>query len=456
MALPIALKDCLLIAARDTIPAVMTTQLTRSKVMALALPVMLAQAATASTGVVDTAVMGLYGDKVDLGAVGVGAVVMNFIYWAFGFLRMSTTGLTAQARGAADDVEVRSILQRALLTGVVFGFTIMALSPLLKLFVFSPFSATENVKDLARAYWDARIWGAPALLMGFGITGWLIGTGRTGQLLWFQIVMNGTNAVLDIWFVAGLDWGPAGIGAGTAIAEWVALVFGLLIVRSGLGRGDGLFDRAKLVALFNANRDILIRTLALLFTFAWFVNSGAGLGTATLAGNEVLLQFVSVSAFILDGFAFVAEKEIGEAYGARNKRRIVRAMRITTELALAFGAAISCLYFFGGGWTIQHFVQDEDARAVALAFLPFCAVIPLIGVPCWQLDGFFLGATRGKAMRNAAVVTTVLYVATDLTLKHYYGNVGVWSAFLAMYIYRALALGAYLPGLLRGAGNAGS
>ena len=426
-----------------------STPLTRAKVLSLAVPVMLAQAATASTGVVDTLIMGMHGTKFDLGAVGVAAVVMNFLYWAFGFLRMSTTGLTAQANGAGDRIEVNSVLQRALLTGAALGLVILVLSPLLKLFVFQPFSAADEVKSLAKDYWNAHIWGAPAVLMGYGITGWLLGTGRTGWLLIFQIIMNGTNAVLDIWFVAGLDWGPAGIGAGTAIAEWVALGFGLIIVRGGMARSRALFDRARLIALFNANRDILIRTIALLFMFAWFVNSGASLGTATLAGNEVLLQFVSVSAFILDGFAFVAEKEIGEAYGAKNKARLLRAMRLTTEIAFAFGAAISLLYYTTGGWIISSFIADTEARAIALAFLPFCAAIPLIGLTSWQLDGFFLGATRGKALRNAAVIVCIAYVVTDLILSRQFGNAGVWSAFLCMYVYRAISLGFYLPGVIR-------
>ena len=426
-----------------------SSPITRQQVLALAVPVMLAQAATASTGVVDTVVMGLSGDKVDIGAVGVAAVVMNFLYWAFGFLRMSTTGLTAQANGAGDTFEVNALLQRALLTGAALGLAILVLSPALKLFVFQPFSATEPVKELAKSYWDARIWGAPALLMSYAITGWLLGTGKTGQLLILQIVMNGTNGVLDVWFVSGLGWGPAGIGAGTAIAEWVALFTGLFFVRHGLSRAAGLFDRAKLIALFNANRDVLIRTLALLFTFAWFVNSGATQGTAILAGNEILLQFITVSAFILDGYAFVAEKEIGEAYGARNRARLIRAMRVTTELALVSGLIISALYYIGGGWLIGSFVNDEEARRVALHFLPYCAIVPLIGIPCWQLDGFFLGATRGKALRNAALITTVLYVATDFVLRHNFENTGVWAAFLAMYVIRAVALGAYLPGLLR-------
>ncbi|RIJ24368.1 MATE family efflux transporter [Henriciella barbarensis] len=422
--------------------------LTRSKVVALAVPVMLAQAATASTGIVDTAVMGLYGTKFDLGAVGVAAVVMNFLYWAFGFLRMSTTGLTAQAAGGGDRLEAQTVLQRALLLGGALGLTILILSPLLKLAVFQPFEASPEVKSLARDYFDARVWGAPAVLMGYAITGWLLGTGKTGQLLAFQIVMNGTNAALDIWFVAGLGWGPAGIGAGTAIAEWVALAFGLVLVRKGFSRSGELFDRERLAALINANRDILIRTLALLFCFAWFVNSGASLGTATLAGNEVLLQFVSVSAFVLDGFAFVAEKEIGEAYGARSRARLMRAMRLTSEIALACAIFIALAYFIGGGWIIENFVADADARAVALAYLPYCAAVPLIGLACWQLDGFFLGATQGKALRNAGVVAAILYVGTDMLLKDAFANTGVWIAFLTMYVWRAGALGVYLPSMI--------
>jgi len=410
---------------------------------------MLAQAAIAATGVVDTAVMGLYGDKADLAAVAVASVAFSFIYWGFGFLRMSTTGLVAQALGRGDKTEARATLQRGLILGATFGVTIFAISPLLRLGVFAPFGAEPDVVELADGYFAARVWGAPALLTQYAITGWLLGTGRTGALLAMQIVMNGVNIVLDVWFVAGFGWGPAGIGAGTAIAEWVALIFGLALILRSLRPEQGLLDRSALMALFNANRDILIRTLALLFAFAWFVRSGAQMGTAQLAGNEVLLQFITVAAFVLDGFAFVAEKEVGEAYGARSVDRLRRAMRITTELALAFGAVISLVYLFGGQAVIERFVSDPEAKQAALAFLPFCAAVPIIGVAAYQLDGFFLGATQGRAMRNAAVIVTAAYVALDLTLRPLYGNTGVWLAFLGMYVFRASALGYYVPSLMR-------
>ena len=423
--------------------------LTRQKTLQLALPIIAAQAATATTGIVDTAVMGRFGDKADLAAVAISAVAYSFIYWGFGFLRMSTTGLSAQAAGRNDEAEKRAVLLRALSLGGAIGLALLILSPILKPLAFAAFASTDHVETLAGAYFDARIWGAPAYLMGLAVTGWMLGTGRTGQMLAFQIVMNAVNAGLDTWFVARLGLGPAGIGAGTAIAEWTALLFGLALVFPAFRGAAPLFDRARLAALFGANRDIMIRTLALVLCFGWFVRSGTMISTAVTAGNEVLLQFITVAAFVLDGFAFVAEKEAGEAYGANSAPRLARAMRLTSEFALIAGLGFTLLYFFGGGWVITTFVRDVEARDAALAFLPYCALVPLIGITPWQLDGLFLGTTQGRALRNAGVAVAVLYISTDMILRPLYGNTGVWIAFLLMYLYRAAALGIYVPGLFR-------
>lgn len=424
--------------------------LTRRKVVSLAIPVVLAQATTATTGLVDTAVMGRFGDKADLAAVAIAAVAYSFIYWGFGFLRMSTTGLSAQASGRGDRPEVRAILLRTLLLGGAIGLGLFLLSPLLRWLTFAAFAGTAEVESLAAGYFNARIFGAPAYLMGLGITGWLLGTGKTGQMLAFQIVLNGVNVVLDVWFVMGLQLGPSGIGAGTAIAEWTALAAGLVMVRRGFRSPAHLFDPAKLYALFSANRDIMIRTLALVFCFGWFVRSGTLISTAATAGNEVLLQFITVAAFVLDGFAFVAEKEAGEAYGAADGKRLGRAMRLTSEFAFGFGILFALTYFLLGSWVIEAFIADPEARRAALDFLPYCAAVPILGVAAWQLDGLFLGTTQGKALRTAGVISAVLYLATDMLLRPAFGNAGVWVAFLAMYVYRAAALGWFVPGLFRG------
>ena len=423
--------------------------LSRSHVLALAWPIILAQMATASTGIVDTAIIGHYGTASDLAAVGVAAVVFNFLYWGFGFLRMATTGLTAQAEGAGDGQERNAILARALLLGAGLGLLLLFLFPVLTPAALGLFQASPDVEAGAAAYFGARIWGAPAALMLYGLTGWLIGTGRMRALLAVQVLMNAVNGGLD-WLLAGwLGLGPAGIGAGTAMAEWAALGAGLLIVRGHLGRGAPLLDGPRLAALFSANLDIMIRTLALLFSFAWFVNSGAGLGTVVLAGNQVLLQFIAVSAFVLDAFAFVAEKEAGAAWGARDRERLIRAMRVTSELALLCGAVFSLVFWLAGPCVIAVLVSDPAVQATARAYLPWCALVPLIGVAAWQLDGLFLGTTQGPAVRNAGLMAMLAYLASDLILTPYLANAGLWTAFLLSYVYRAGALALYLPGMMR-------
>jgi len=414
----------------------------------LAWPVILAQAASALTGVVDTAAITRVGTAVDIAAVAIASVAFSFLYWGFGFLRMSTTGLTAQASGAGDDDAVRAVLLRALVIGGTIGCGLILAAPWLQAFMRSAFHGDPTAEEGARAYFVARIGGAPAALMGFAVNGWLIGTGRTRSLLMVQVLLNGTNAVLDATFVA-LGWGPAGIGLGTAIAEWVALGLGLTLVRDALRRTPGVFDKDALRATFSANRDVMLRTLALLFSFAWFVDAGARLGPATLGGNQVLLQLVSVSAFVLDAFAFVSEKEVGEAIGGRDRARLGRAIRVTSGLAVVGGLAFAVIFALGGGLVIRSWVADPGVAEVALRFLPACALVPLIGVAAWQLDGIFLGATAGRALRWAALAAALAYVSTDLVLRHAgWENLGVWVAFLAMYVYRTLGLAVALPGLL--------
>jgi len=427
----------------------MPTSLTHRQVLTLAWPVMLAQAASALPGIIDTVVMGSSGTATDLAAVAVAAVVFSFLYWGFGFLRMSTTGLTAQARGAGDTAEVQAQLVRGALVGGILGLLVLLAFPALEPLMLGAFQASAAVEQEAAGYMSARIWGAPAALTSFAIQGWLLGVGRTRELLAVQLVLNIGNALLDAIFVAVLDLGATGIGAGTAIAEVAACLTGLLLVRRSLGLPEGLLDPARLKLTFSANRDAMVRTVALLGGFAWFVNAGARLGDAVAAGNQVLLQFVSTSAFVLDAYAFVTEKEVGEAVGARSPARLRQAMRVTTELALG-SAVLFCVGFaLAGPPIIDAIVADPTARQVARDYLPFCAIVPLLGVPAWQLDGIFLGAVRGRSLRNAAIVATAAYIGLDLLLRESgMGNAGVWWAFLAMYVLRALSLAPGMRGLV--------
>ncbi|CAN5866910.1 MATE family efflux transporter [soil metagenome] len=430
----------------------MTAPLTRRAIFAQAWPIMLGQTTVPLVGLVDTAVIGRTGDAAALAGVALGTMVINLIFWTFGFLRMGMTGMTAQAQGAGDQREVEAMLLRGIAAGFALGAMLFALQIALIPLALATLAGGGALDAAAGGYVGARFFGAPASLALFAINGWLLGLGRTRAALVLQIVMNLVNIGLDLLFVWHFHMGARGVGLGTACAEWVSLAVGLAIVGRGVDwrrmLSPSLFGAGALKRLFAVNADIMIRTIALLLTFLWFTNAGARLGETTLAANYVLLQFVSVSAFVLDGFAVTAESRVGQAIGARSRPAVVRAIRLTGEFSLLAGIGFALIFFAAGGPLIAFFATDVGVRAQAAALLPFAAIIPAIGVPAWLLDGIFIGATQGRALRNAAIVASALYIATDLLLRPFGAN-GIWWAFMASYPYRALALAAYLPGLLK-------
>ncbi|RPF72640.1 MATE family efflux transporter [Aurantiacibacter spongiae] len=419
---------------------------------------MLGQASVPLVGIVDTAVIGRTGDAVGLAGVALGATVVTLVFWTFGFLRMGMTGLTAQASGSNNRQEVEALLLRALVVGFGFGLVLLALNWPITRAALAIMSGSDGVDASASGYMQGRFIGAPAALAVYAVNGWLLGLGRTRAALTLQIVMNLANIALDVGFVWGLHLGAFGVGLGTACAEWLAFALGILIVGRVAGGGilalvrrtprAALMDRERLIELFAVNRDIMIRTIALLVLFTWFANAGARLGAASLAANHVLLQFVNFSAFVLDAFAFTAEERVGQAVGQRDKARFLRAARLTAEFSALSGLVLALVFWLAGDLIIGALTTDADVRQLARRFLPFAALVPLVGMPSWMLDGVFIGATRGKALRVAGVGATVLYIALDWLLRPF-GNWGVWIAFLTSYLLRAGGLALYLPDLLQ-------
>ncbi len=432
--------------------------LTRANVFAQAWPIMLGQASVPLVGIVDAIVIGRTGDAAALAGVALGATVISLIFWSFGFLRMGMTGLTAQADGGGERNEVDALLLRGLAAGGAIGVILMALQFPIGELAFSLLAGGEQVSAEAGSYVTMRFFGAPAALAVFAINGWLLGLGRTRAALGLQILMNAANIVLDVLFVWGLGMSAAGVGLGTAGAEWIALACGIAIAARTASSNPftlptrigwrALFAAKAMKRLFDVNRDIMIRTIALLFMFTWFANAGARQGTVILAANHVLMQFVNVAAFVLDAFAFTAEARIGNAVGQRSRPQFLRAIRLTAEFAFGSSLVLLVLIWSFGDMAIAAIATDLDVRRIAGEFLIFAALIPLIGTPSWMLDGIFIGATRGKALRNAAVAVMLLYIALDLTLRPL-GNSGVWLALCGGYLLRAGALGFYFPALLR-------
>ncbi|MFC3199369.1 MATE family efflux transporter [Parapedobacter deserti] len=419
-----------------------------------AFPIILANASVPLLGLVDTAAIGQTGGAQELGAIALGALIFSFIYWGFGFLRMGTTGFTAQSYGARDYAEVRYVSLRACLMGVGIGAVLIVLQHAVALSAFHLLDTSDEVKKLIGQYFYIRIWGAPATLCSFALLGVLVGLGQTRKLLGLQLFLNGLNILLNVFFVIGLGWSVRGIAAGTVIAEWAALLLGIWMVRRSLSglmpRGSTqswsrLFDRSKFSQMMRTNGNIMLRTLALLFGFAWFANRGAGFGDEVLAANHVLMQFVSLSAFFLDGYAYVVEMMVGKAMGARDERAYRVQLKQANQLAAVTAVLLAAFIWGFGSPIISGLTKDESVRILAKEYLPYACVYILVSFYAFQLDGVFIGSTRSGEMRNASLFSLLFFLTLSFLLSSQANNAGLWIAFIGYVIVRGLSLAYYLP-----------
>ncbi len=418
----------------------------------MAIPIVLANATIPILGAVDTAVVGQLGLAVPIGAVGIGAIIITAIYWLFGFLRMGTTGLTAQAIGSGDKPETSALLVR----GVIIGFTaglilIIAQVPIfLGALQLSP--ASMEVESLAQKYLQIRVYSAPAAIALFGITGWLIAKEKTRAVLLLQLVLNGINIALDLVFVLKLGWGVEGVAIATLIAEWSGLIFGLWLAREGFNNGYWknwvqIFDRARLVKMAKVNSDIMIRSILLEIAFVSFLFLGSSFDDATLAANQVLIQFLNITAYALDGFAFAAEAMVGQALGAKNRPLFRRAVVMTSQWGLGSVILMALAFFVFGNSIINVMTTAEDVRVVSYEYLPWMVAAPLAGVAAWMLDGIFIGATRTADMRNMMFISFCIYLIALALLLPSYGNHGLWASLIIFSIARGVTLGFKYPAL---------
>ncbi len=426
------------------------TEISHARVLRIALPIVIANATIPILGAVDTGVVGQLGAAAPIGAVGLGAIILASLYWVFGFLRMGTTGLVAQAKGAGDAAEVAANLSRALLIGGTAGLALIALQMPLFAAAFRLAPASAEVEALARDYLTIRIWGAPATISMYALTGWLIALERTRAVLAIQIWMNGLNIALDLGFVLGLGWGVPGVATATLISEWSGLALALWLARDALLGGHWrraalVFNRARLVLMARVNSDIMIRSVLLQAAFTSFLFLGAGLGDTTLAANQVLAQFLSITAFALDGFAFAAETLTGQALGARQPKTLRRAAIVTSEWGVGGALLLAVFFCVFGPRLIDIMATAPEVRATARAYLPWLAAAPLIGIASWMLDGIFIGTTLTREMRNAMLASVALYVAAVMVLLPAFGNHGLWAALMVLNAARGLSMAAYYP-----------
>ena len=434
-----------------------TAKLTHKRVLNIAVPVVLSNATVPILGAVDTGVVGQIGLAAPIGAVGIGAVVLSAFYWVFGFLRMGTVGLTAQAEGQGDTDEVAALLTRALMIGIGAGIAIIALQGALFWAAFQVSPASAEVEGLARQYMALRVWSAPAAIGLYGITGWLIAQERTRSVLVLQVWMNGLNIALDLWFVIGLGWGVQGVALATAIAEWSGLALGLWFCRAAFAgvawrAWDRVFDAVRWRRMMGVNTDILIRSLLLEAIFVSFMFMGAGQGDVTLAANQVLLQFMMIVSYALDGFAFSAEALVGKAFGRGDRTNLRRAALLASGWGMAAAACMGVGFALFGPGIVDIMTTAPEVREQARIYLPYLVLMPVIGCAAFMLDGIFVGATRSRDMRNMMALSFGVYAACVLLLVPTFGNHGLWLAMLISFVARGLTLGARYPSLERAAG----
>jgi multidrug resistance protein, MATE family len=430
-----------------------------TQVLKLAAPIILANLSVPLLGAVDTAVMGHLPHAHYLGAVAIGATIMQFIYWGFGFLRMGTTGLTAQAFGANQPAEVRANFQRAAILGLIIGLLLWALQyPIITLSLHL-FEASATVEELAHAYFQIRIWSAPAVLINYCLIGWFIGIHNTRLTFILQVWMNLVNILLDLIFVLGFGWGVEGVAAATVIAEVSAALLGIILYRREVSRIGGtqepvkLIDTAKLKRMIAINLDIFIRTFCLIFAFAFFTAEAAKFGDATLAANAVLLQFLHFLSFGLDGFAQAAEALVGQALGAKDRRMFKIAVRTSTIWAVGISGAYALVYWITGPLIIDLLTDIESVRLAAKEVVIWLIVLPMIAVWPYMLDGIFIGATRSADMRNGMMISLAIFVAALFVFKAEFGYHGLWLALTIFMAARGITLGFVYPKLERSIGN---
>jgi len=433
---------------------------THRAILQRAWPIILANATVPLLGLVDTAVIGHTGSAVDLGAIALGSLVFNFLYFGFNFLRMSTTGFIAQAVGARDEAEALSVLLRGIAVAALIGLGLVALKRPLELGALQLLHGSPEVERIAREYVSIRLWAAPATLCTHVARGALIGLGYSRQLLLLETSLNAANLGLNLILVGVLRWGARGVATGTALAEWFGAGLALWIVYTRLRERAGpelralvsierLRDPGQLRKLFSANADILLRTLCLLFGFAYFTDRSARFGDGVLAANHVLLQFLSFSAFFLDGYANVAESLVGAAIGSSRRQQLDRAVWRSSELAGVSAALLALSLFALGPYAIAALTDLPAVQHAAREQLPMAALYIAVSFVAFQLDGVFIGATRTRDMRNASLASAGAFVAAAWLLTDRYGNRGLWWAFILFVIARALALACFYPGLRR-------
>lgn len=420
------------------------------RILRLAVPNIISNLSVPLLSSVDTALLGHLDEVYYLGALAVGGVIFNFVYWGFGFLRMGTTGLTAQAYGLKDDAEVTLTLMRTLLIALLGGALLIAAQWPIARGSFILIDATPEVEKYAREYFFIRIYAAPATLALYAFHGWFLGMQNAKYPLYLTVLVNVLNIIFNITFIHGFDMKSDGVAYGTVIAQYLGLIIAIALYLKKY-RGVNLaairhrvWEAAALKRIFNVNRDIFIRTLALIFAFSYFTAESAEFGSTLLAANSILLQLISLLAYGVDGFAFASESLVGRYVGAQDRENLNRTIRYSFAWGVGLGLVFAVVYALLDQSILRIFTDQKNVIKAASEFMVWVMIAPLTNSFCFIWDGIFIGATATKPMRNSMLFCTFLiFLPTYLLFREPLGNHSLWLALTVFMIMRGLTLTLY-------------
>ncbi len=420
------------------------------RVLLLAIPMVLSNITVPLLGLVDAAVIGHLEHAWYLGGVALGSTMISVSFWLLGFLRMATTGLAAQSYGSDDKRQLGLVLTQGMTMALGFAALFLLLHPFVANWVFSFSDASEEVKHFGEQYFAIRVWSAPAALINFVLLGWLLGTQNAKAPMWMVIIANVTNIVLDILFVIGLGWKVEGAALASVIADYTGMSFGLWCVcrtwaQSQLPSplelikvtGHGLSRFVKL------NRDIFLRSLCLQAAFTFMTFQGASFGDEIVAANAVLMSFLMMISYTMDGFAYAMEAMVGKAIGAKDRQQLSQSLVGTFFWSLIICSILTLLFALFGSPLIGLITDIPSVHALALVYLPWLVAMPLVSMWCFLLDGIFIGATKGAEMRNGMFFSTCSFFAV-FYLAEGLGNHALWMAMLSFMAMRGITLAVML------------
>jgi MATE family multidrug resistance protein len=419
-------------------------------ILRLAIPNIVSNITVPLLGLVDLALMGHLKSEVYIGAIALGGVIFNFIYWGFGFLRMSTSGFTAQAFGEKNKIETIHALARALAVAVLTGLVILALQLPIAWAGFNLIGGSEEVKTLAREYFLIRIWAAPAALSLFVFSGWFLGMQNARYPMIIAISANVANILLSVLFVFGLNMKSDGVALGTAFSQYIGLIFAILLFLKKYRelirfvKPDQIFNLKRLTEFFRVNTDIFIRSFCIILVFTFFNSESASTNDTILAVNSLLIQMLLFFSFFIDGFAFAGEALVGKFFGARQKSKLKKVVKLLFLWGTGLAIVFTLIYFFGMNFILKLLTSQNNLINDAQPFIIWVVLIPLASFSSFIWDGVFIGATASAAMRNTLFGATFLvFIPVYYFLNPLWENHALWLA-MVLFMFARGAIQTFL------------